>query len=245
MNTEIDWPSELDAAVVAAPDRPVESYVRAGRGALLRRRAAATVSGVATAAVVGGLVWSVAPGDGALRPDAPVTTHGTPSPTAEESAAPPTPGPSVAPLATRPEDVREAGPAQAELFEGPTIPVTALVDGGLVHQAGWEVEAIYVLADKGVRKRVWGVSAVPSAGGDAIWMLVSWRPGRVGATADPEGKAFAVFEDWLDATWAEQLGEEPPQVARTVGGQLSVAAGVEVLETVPHPRQAAAYGPVD
>jgi hypothetical protein len=241
MSTQIDWRGELDAAVAAAPDRPVEPYVRAGRRAVRRRRAAG-VAIIAVMAVAGGAAWAVTPGS-ATRSDSPVATQGSPSPTAVDPS--PADEQGVAPLATRPEDVRAAGPEHAELFDGASMPVSALADGELVREPDWRVEAIYVLQEKGERKRVWGISAVPAARGEATWMLITWRPGSVGALSDPEGKRFAVFEDWLDATWGEQQGEDPPEIARTVGGELKVAAGVEVLETVTHPRQAAAYGPVD
>lgn len=241
MSTQIDWRGELDAAVATAPDRPVEPFVRAGRRAVRRRRTAG-VAAVAVMAVAGGAAWAVAPGD-ATRSDAPVATRGS-SPSAVDSASP-TAAPTVAPLATRPEDVRPAGPGQAELFDDRSMPVQAMADGSLARKPDWSVQAIYVMQEKGERKRVWGVSAVPSAGGEAVWMLITWRPGSVGAQSNPEGQRFSVFEDWLDATWAEQQGEEPPSVANVLDGDLQVVAGVKVLEAISHPQQAAAYGPVD
>ena len=241
MSTQIDWRGELDAAVGTAPDRAVEPFVRAGRRAVRRRRTAG-VAVVAVMAVAGGAAWAVAPGD-ATRTDAPVANRGS-SPSAVDSDSP-TAAPTVAPLATRPEDVRSAEPSQAELFDDRSMPVNAMPDGSLARKPDWSVQAIYVLQEKGERRRVWGVSAVPSAGGGAVWMLITWRPGGTGALSDPEGKRFAVFEDWLDATWAEQQGEEPPPLARVVDGELSVMAGVKALEAISHPQQAAAYGPVD
>ena len=84
---------------------------------------------------------------------------------------------------------------------------------------------------------MWGVSAVPAAaGGEAVWMLLDWRPGSSGTTSDAAGKRFAVFEDWLDTTWAEQQAVQAPPVSRTVDGQLALAPGVEALETLDHLR---------
>ncbi|MEO5666336.1 MAG: hypothetical protein ABIR39_23945 [Nocardioides sp.] len=140
--------------------------------------------------------------------------------------------------------MRAALPGEVEDFASDSMaPVTPLGNGELVHKTGWNIESIYVLEDR-PRYRVWGVSAVPAAGGEAVWMILNWRPRSTGAVYDPAGKRFAVFEDWLDVTWAEQQGAEPPPAARLVDGQLELAPGVTALETVEHPAQAAAYGPI-
>lgn len=76
MDTEIDWRREIDASFGSGTDAPVGAYVAAGHRAVRRRRATLALAGVATAAVVAGTAWAVAPSAGGdpSRSDAPVAT---------------------------------------------------------------------------------------------------------------------------------------------------------------------------
>lgn len=239
MNTQIDWRSELDSSFGNGADRPPADFLGPAHAALRRRRTAMGAAVLAGVIVVGGIGWAFAPDDGGPRSsDVATDPSASTSPSPTETVA------TLAPIADEPDDVRAALPGEVEDFASDQMPpVTPMGSGELVRRANWEIEAIYVLVDK-PRERVWGISAVPAAGGEAVWMLVNWRPRSSGILSDPEGKRFAVFEDWLDVTWTEQQGIEVPTDARAVDGQLELAPGVEALETVNHPAEAAAYGPV-
>lgn len=241
MNTDIDWREELDSSFGTGSDHPPTDYLAPGRAALRKRRTAMGAAALATLVVVGGIGWAVAPGDEEARSSKVATD---PSPTPSPGVPAESPSPDIAPMADQPGEVRVQEPGDARDFAGPSLPVTVVGNGELVRKADWDIEAFSVLVDR-PRYRVWGVSAVPAAGGEAVWMLLDWRPGTSGTTSDAAGKRFAVFEDWLDTTWAEQKAVQAPPVSRTVDGQLALAPGVEALETLDHPAEAAAYGPVD
>src|SRR6476469_6563963 len=83
--------------------------------------------------------------------------------------------------------------------------------------------------------------------GRKIWMLLQTDPSGRSSIRDDPGKRFATFDEWLQATCADQrsASTDPAQVATALHGELTVARGGEVLEKVVAPAAAAAYGPVD
>ncbi len=244
------WADEIERSFGDGPTPPPPAtYVVAGRTAVRRRRLAASAVSLAAVLVVGGIGWATLPGDARAGAEQVATD---PSPTATATASP-TPttaaAPELAPLADSPDDVRVARPEEREqLVGGPSV--NALADGALVHRAGWVVERLEVTREvrraDGHREREWGIAARPEVGGQAEWILLTWsNRGTSGATWDAPGKRFSDFDSWLDATVAAQRGLQEPEVASSVGGELRAPAGVTVLESVPAPEEAAAYGPVD
>jgi hypothetical protein len=232
MTTRIDWRRELDESFGRAPDRPVADYVAAGERAVRRRRAAACISGLAVVAVLGGVGWAALPDE--PWAEVPIATD---SGQGRDDAA-------LAPMATSPEDVlqpdRELG-----VFEAPdAMAVTVLHDGELVHKPGWVVEELRALADRDSR-RIWAISVAPSGGGPGQWILLTWEPGQLAAALDVPGERFDSFDDWVDDARAEQQDSAPPAPVRLKGGRVVPGAGVEVLEQVDAPEEAAAWGPVE
>ena len=75
MTTDIDWQQELDASFGRGDDLPAGHYVAAGHRAVRRRRRTGVVAALATAAVVAGIAWGVAPGRGPARSEAPIATE--------------------------------------------------------------------------------------------------------------------------------------------------------------------------
>lgn len=244
MDTQVDWQGQLERAIPHGPQHATAAYVEAGRRAVRRRRVAVGAAGLATAAVVAGLGWAAAPGDPARSTEAPLATDPA-GPSDSASPTPSVPEPTVAPLAQSPADVALAPPVMDdEMAGGPAV--TARVDGSLVRREGWTVERVTVLVDRDDTRRVWGVATSPDAGGEGEWILLTWRRDRgVGAVWDPPGKRFATFDEFVKVTWAEQQDLEPPSPAQVVEGRLVAAYGVEVLEQVHAPAEAAAYGPVE
>ena len=232
MTTRIDWRRELDESFGREPDRPVADYVAAGERAVRRRRAAACISGLAVVAVLGGVGWAALPDE--PWAEVPIATD---SGQARDDAA-------LAPMATSPEDVlqpdRELG-----VFEAPdAMAVTVLHDGELVHKPGWVVEELRALADRDSR-RIWAISVSPSGGGVGQWILLTWQPGRLAVALDVPGERFDSFDAWVDDARAEQQDSAPPAPVRLEGGRVVPRAGVEVLEQVDAPEEAAAWGPVE
>jgi hypothetical protein len=228
MATQVDWQREIDTSIGEVPDRPVDDYLVAGRRAVRRRRLAVGVAGLAAAVVVAGTGWAVAPGIGLRDADAPVATN---------------PDRLPAPMAHHPGDVREAGPDEESVFGDGTLAVSVLGDGELVHQPGWQVDALEVLVDR-ERRRTWAVSATPTGGGSPQWVMVTWRPGsRAQSYTAPDDRSPS-FAEWAEQQWVEQQ-EGAPFVIRLVGDEVRVPDGTEVLERVDAPPEAAAHGPVE
>ena len=255
MSTETDWRHELDRAIPAPPTAYAADATAAGRRALLRRRTGLGAAGLAAALVVGGAAWTLAPGsDSAAAPIAtdPTSSTSTPSPDADTSAEATATTAPLAPMADRPEEVPVAGTDVVEDFAAPDAwPAAVLGNGRIVRKEGWRIEALYVLEATGPQDsltRAWAVSAVPAGGGQARWMILDWTPDGSGMVGDRPGLRFSDFERWLDATWAAQQGLAAPGTASlggVVDGRLQVRDGVTVLDQVEHPKQAAAYGPVE
>lgn len=76
MDTDIDWRRELDSSFGTGHDVPVGHYVASGHRAVRRRRAGAAVAGLAATVVVGGAVWSLAPGSSPRGTEAPIAHEG-------------------------------------------------------------------------------------------------------------------------------------------------------------------------
>jgi hypothetical protein len=250
--TDTRWADEIERSFGDGPALPPAStYVQSGRAAVRRRRVAAGAASVAACLVLGGLGWSALPGG--AGPDAgqvatdpsPTDTPSTDSvgPDQAEPSSPATP--TVAPLAVSPTDVRQARPDERREMAGAAA-VTVLGDGTLIRRAGWTVERLEVQqADD--RVRTWGIAATRDDGSEGEWILLTWEAGGTStATWNPPGQRFATFDEWLAVTVEELLGKPGVPVARARDGALvDVATGTTVLQEVPAPAQAAAYGPVE
>jgi hypothetical protein len=247
--TDTRWADEIERSFGDGPTPPpTATYVASGRAAVRRRRiAAGAASSVAAVIVIGGIGWAVMPGD--ARPDAgQVATD--PSPTAAESAtekSTPSPQatPSAGPLADSTDDVRAARASEREEMEG-SASVTVLGDGTLIRRPGWTVDRLDVL-EATDRVRTWGIATTRDDGTEGEWILLTWASrGTSSATWSPPGQRFASFDQWLAVTVDEQRGEEGKPIAVVRNGALVVTAwGTTVLQEVPAPAQAAAYGPVE
>jgi hypothetical protein len=250
--TDTRWADEIERSFGDGPALlPASAYVQSGRAAVRRRRVAAGAASVAACLVLGGLGWTSLPGG--TGPDAGQVAN-DPSPTnspSTDSVGPDQGEPSVpatpvlAPLATSPADVRLARPGEREEMVG-SAAVTVLGDGTLIRRAGWTVERLEVQrADD--RSRVWGIATTRDDGAEGEWILLTWASqGTSSATWNPPGQRFATFDEWLAVTVEEQLGEPGAPVARARDGALvDVATGTTVIQEVPAPAQAAAYGPVE
>lgn len=256
MDTQIDWREELDSSFGHGPDGTVADYLGEGHRAVRRRRAAVSVAGLAAAVVVGGVVWSLAPGDAARSDGVPVATQppaldptSIPTSSPTSATAEPMSSPTVAALPTVPADVSTATAAQRDEVAGP-VPATAMADGSLVVQRGWVVESVEVAARRtrdGVDEmRQWGLVVSPEASPDEdTWVLVTWRLDCcISASSDPAGKSTADLDTWIARMQALERGDVPPSLAHTEGGRFVADTDLEVIEAVAHPEQAAAYGPV-
>ncbi|WP_107773663.1 hypothetical protein [Nocardioides sediminis] len=247
--TDTKWAEEIERSFGSGPTLPpTATYVASGRAAVRRRRiAAGAASTFAAALVIGGIGWSVMSGD--ARPDAgQVATD--PTPTAAESpteeATPSTRAtPTVAPLADSPDDVRVARASEREEMEG-SAAVTVLGDGTLIRRPGWTVERLEVQQSTD-RMRMWGIATSRDDGAEGEWILLTWESrGTSSATWNPPGQRFATFDEWLAVTLDEQLGEPGKPIAVVRDGALVVTArAITILQEVPAPAQAAAYGPVE
>lgn len=247
--TDTRWADEIERSFGDGPTLPsTATYVASGRAAVRRRRiAAGTASTLAAVLVVGGIGWAVMPGD-ARRDAGQVATD--PAPTAAESATEKsTPSaratPTVGPLADSPDDVRVARASEREQMEG-SAAVTVLGDGTLIRRPGWTVERLEV-QEATDRVRTWGIATARDDGTEGEWILLTWESrGTSAATWNPPGQRFATFDEWLAATLAEQQDEDGEPIAVVRNGALVVSAmGTTVLQEVPAPPQAAAYGPVE
>lgn len=252
MDTQIDWHHELDSSFGQGPEGTPADYLDAGHRAVRRRRAAVSVAGLAAAVVVGGVVWSLAPGDAARSGGVPVATQPpAPDPTSSPSSATaaPTTSPTVAALPTRPADVSTATAAQRDEVAGP-VPVATTSDGALLVQRGWTVESVEPVArttrDGVDVMRQWTLVVSPKASPDEdTWVLATWHlSGTSSVSSDPAGKSTADLDTWVAQMQALEQGDAPTSVAHTEGGRFVADTDLEVIEAVAHPEQAAAYGPV-
>lgn len=238
------WADEIERSFGSGPTPPPPAtYVASGRAAVRRRRiAAGAASTFAAALVIGGIGWSVMPGD--ARPDAgQVATE--PAPTATEK---PTPSPGAkrtfGPVTDSPDDVRAARLDEREWLVGSSA-VTVIGDGTLIRRRDWTVDRVEVLEGTD-RARAWGIAAHADDGSEAEWILLQWDRASSTSTSNPAGQRFATFDEWLAVVAAEQLGKPGAPVARARDGALvDVATGTDVLQEVPAPPEAAAYGPVE
>lgn len=248
------WADEIERSFGSGPTPPPPAtYVASGRAAVRRRRiAAGAASTFAAALVIGGIGWSVMPGD--ARPDAgQVATE--PAPTATEK---PTPSPGAkrtfGPVTDSPDDVRAARLDEREWLVGSSA-VTVIGDGTLIRRRDWTVDRVEVLEGTD-RARAWGIAAHADDGSEAEWILLQWDRASSSSTSNPAGQRFATFDEWLAVVAAEQLlpagsaepGEGPLDtggIAKVVGDEVVADDGVTLLEVVMAPEEAAAYGPVD
>jgi hypothetical protein len=203
---------------------------------------------LAVALVIGGVGWAALPG-GDRAGAGQVATD--PSPTAATAA----PEPDVARLVESRAEVRVARTDDEMMMLGREgLAVAPLDDGILVRRPGWTVERLVILEDL-ARHKAWGVELSRDDGTAEQWALASWSgDGSTSTTFEEPGKRFAVFDDWIRASWADKQrwevpsgvsGTEPPLVARVEDGEVVADDDVVLLEVVMHPAEAEAYGPVE
>jgi hypothetical protein len=177
--------------------------------------------------VVAGLGWALAPGDSSRAIDDQVATNSaSPTPVGTTSL-----GPHVS--------IHRVSDASVDRtwveLDGEVLNIAPDVEVG-----DWTANPMgYELPNNSVGVQVF-------RGDQEQWMLLaSGRHGPTWATWDQPGKRHATFHDWLTHTVAFQKGVEETTTVELADGRLTTLAGVEILEQVIAPPEAAAYGSVE
>lgn len=231
MSTQIDWRAELDSSFGTGADRPPTDYLVPARAALRKRRAAMGAAALVSVIVVGGIGWALAPGESTRAIDDQVATN---------SASP------------TPVDTTSLGP-HLSIHRMSEVSVDSTVDRAWVELDG---EVLNIAPDvevgdwtanpMGYTQPHNSVGVQVFRGDQEQWMLLaSGRHGPTWATWDQAHKRHATFQDWLADAVAFQKGVEETTTVELVDGQLATLAGVEILDQVIAPPEAAAYGPVE
>lgn len=226
MSTQIDWRAELDSSFGAGADRPPTDYLVPARAALRKRRTAMGAAALVSVLVVGGIGWALAPGESTRAIDDRVATN----------SASPTP---VDPTSLGPH-VSIHRVSDASLGDG-----WVELDGEVLNMAPDVEVGDWTANPMGYELPRNSVGAQLFRRGEERWVLLASSPDGGWGAEDPPEKRFATFQDWLADAVAFQKGVEETTTVELVDGQLTTLAGVEILERVIAPPEAAAYGPVE
>ncbi|PUA79777.1 hypothetical protein [Nocardioides currus] len=200
MTTRIDWHAELDASFGDGRDRPPTDFLGPGRTALRRRRTALGAAALASAIVVGGIGWAVAPGgDGARSGE---VASEAPSPTPSESTS------------ERPEAVQ---PSVSFLGNPATYD-----DAGTLRVAkGWTVVE-QIDNPMGYTRRGWTSVGLRSTRGAEEKFTLAVMQGK-GSTSIHTNDAVGALADWLVTAVATQRTLDVANAA-TGGGEVEPVA---------------------
>lgn len=207
-----------------------------GRRARSRRRLTAAAAGSVAALVVGGLASTLEQDAGGAAEDPASATNGP----APETASPSPAGPSLAP--------RDYPTVHSHLPDQQIVddqfPAAYNWRGDLVVQRGWTV-ARRVDNPYHLQPPEASLGLVLTSGGDTRWTLIdrsygfddNWErltSGTLGsgAAADPPGKSYSQFDDWLAEQVAINGGPAvAPLVTVDANDELHPGSGVEVVGT--------------
>lgn len=216
---------EIDRSFGDGPaHRPVEERIAAGRRRVVQRRLGIGAGAVATALVIGGATWALAPGPPKAAPDSgPVATQQAPSP----SDRPRDEG-----RGTR-EPQQQRDP-QSFLAKGERATYTP--DGELVVRDGWRVSQ-RIRNPFGHRPPQRSVGLELTNGEETYWYLLEIQGNGMFAASDPAGKGFATLDAWVADQVALQGSAPPPTPVEFRPGtaELVAAEDATIVRQRPNP----------